>query len=190
MAWSERQALLLRRVAAGEKINDQIDWQNVAEAIESVGQSERRSPASHVRNALEHLAKLEASPAPGPRAGWQDTVSRARSDIEDLLNASPSLRPKLDGIVAEQLPQGAETGRVLFGCSRRNAAPAAARFALQLGPGAERMVSAPALKPLCRTPDYSTKHTLAVRRDLSAISNRTGSRVLPARYFFREFAAR
>ena len=105
VAWADRQASLLRRVAAGEKVNDAVDWENVAEEIESVGQSERRSLASHVRTVLEHLAKLEVSPAIDPRAGWQDTVSRARSDIEDLLKASPSLRSRLDAIVAEQLPR-------------------------------------------------------------------------------------
>ena len=31
--WSERQAELLRRMAAGERVNDQIDWENVAEEI-------------------------------------------------------------------------------------------------------------------------------------------------------------
>jgi hypothetical protein len=105
LSWSEQQAALLRRIAAGETVNDLIDWENIAEEIESVGQSERRSLASHVRTVLERLAKLEASPAIDPRAGWQDTVSRARADIEDLLQASPSLRPKLEAVVAEQLPR-------------------------------------------------------------------------------------
>jgi hypothetical protein len=105
LSWSEQQAALLRRIAAGEKLNDLIDWENVAEEIESVGQSERRSLASHVRNVLEHLVTLEASPAILPRAGWQDTVSRARADIEDLLRTSPSLKPKLEAVVAEQLPR-------------------------------------------------------------------------------------
>jgi hypothetical protein len=38
--WSERQADLLRRVAAGERVNDQVDWTNVIEEVESVGQSQ------------------------------------------------------------------------------------------------------------------------------------------------------
>jgi hypothetical protein len=105
LSWSEQQAALLRRIAAGETVNDLIDWENIAEEIESVGQSERRSLAGHVRNVLEYLAKLEASPAVDPRAGWQDTVSRARADIEDLLQTSPSLRPTLETVVAAQLPQ-------------------------------------------------------------------------------------
>jgi hypothetical protein len=37
LTWSERQAALLRRMAAGERINDQVNWQNVIEEIESVG---------------------------------------------------------------------------------------------------------------------------------------------------------
>jgi hypothetical protein len=105
VTWAERQAALLRRIGAGEKINDEVDWENVAEEIESVGQSERRSLAGQVRNILEHLAKLEVSPATEPRAGWKDTVLRARSEIEDLLEASPSLRPKLEEVIARQLPK-------------------------------------------------------------------------------------
>ena len=34
LTWSERQAALLRRVGVGEKVNDQVDWENVIEEIE------------------------------------------------------------------------------------------------------------------------------------------------------------
>jgi hypothetical protein len=38
LLWSERQAELLRRHAAGERVNDDaIDWPNIAEEIEDVG---------------------------------------------------------------------------------------------------------------------------------------------------------
>ena len=40
LTWSERQADLLRRVGAGEAVNARIDWDNVAEEIESLGRSE------------------------------------------------------------------------------------------------------------------------------------------------------
>jgi hypothetical protein len=36
VAWSENQAALLRRLATGERVNNQIDWVNVVEEIESV----------------------------------------------------------------------------------------------------------------------------------------------------------
>jgi len=102
--WSERQADLLRRVAAGERVNDQVDWENVAEEIDSVGRSQRIALASHVRVVLEHLMKLEASPAVEPRRGWEETVRRARADIEDLLDANPSLRRTVGDLIARQLP--------------------------------------------------------------------------------------
>ncbi len=40
LIWSEHQAALLRRRAAGELINDaELDWPNIAEEIEDVGSS-------------------------------------------------------------------------------------------------------------------------------------------------------
>jgi Domain of unknown function DUF29 len=102
--WSEHQADLLRRLAAGERVNDQVDWENVAEEIDSVGRSQRIALASHVRVVLEHLMKLEASPAMEPRRGWRETVRRARADIRELLADSPSLRQTVDTIIARQLP--------------------------------------------------------------------------------------
>jgi hypothetical protein len=41
--WSEQQAALLRRMGGGERVNDQVDWQNVAEEIESLARSERHA---------------------------------------------------------------------------------------------------------------------------------------------------
>jgi Domain of unknown function DUF29 len=103
LEWSEQQAALLRRRAAGELINDaELDWPNVAEEIEALGKSERSALASHIAIVIEHLAKLEASPAIEPRIGWQETVLRARADIDELLQSSPSLRPSLDAVVARQ----------------------------------------------------------------------------------------
>ena len=33
--WSREQAALLRRMGAGERLNDQVDWEYVAEEIEA-----------------------------------------------------------------------------------------------------------------------------------------------------------
>jgi hypothetical protein len=44
LLWSERQAELLRRSAAGERVNDgELDWPNIVEEIADVGRSELRS---------------------------------------------------------------------------------------------------------------------------------------------------
>jgi hypothetical protein len=104
--WSERQASLLRRRAAGELVNDaEMDWPNIAEEIESVGASERRELASKIRTVLEHLMKLQAFPAAMPRAGWEDTVQNARSAIEDVLQSSPSLKRTVSEGIERQLPR-------------------------------------------------------------------------------------
>jgi hypothetical protein len=105
-AWSRRQGALLRRLAAGERVNDaDLDWPNIAEEIETVGRSERAALRNRILNVIEHLMKLQSSPATEPRLGWQETIDRARSEIEDLLNDSPRLRPKVSGLVAEMLPK-------------------------------------------------------------------------------------
>ncbi len=104
-AWSERQGALLRRLAAGERVNDaDLDWPNIAEEIESVGRSERSALSSHIGNVLEHLIKLQISPAREPRAGWKETILRGRTEAEELLRDNPSLRPALGDIIARRLP--------------------------------------------------------------------------------------
>lgn len=105
-AWSQRQAALLRRLAAGERVNDaDLDWPNIAEEIETVGRSERSAVASHIANIIEHLIKLQASPATDPRAGWRDTIDRARSDIDRLLEDNPSLRNVVMALVVREHPR-------------------------------------------------------------------------------------
>ncbi len=67
-----------------------------------MGASERRTLASHIRTVIEHLMKLDASPAPQPRGGWREIIARARDDIETVLEDSPSLRRELPEIVVRQ----------------------------------------------------------------------------------------
>jgi hypothetical protein len=101
--WSERQAGLLRQHAAVARANDPgLDWPNIIEEIESVGRSERSALASHVRTIIEHLAKLESSPAIEPRGGWRQTVLRARAAVDEVLEESPSLRPSLNAVVERE----------------------------------------------------------------------------------------
>jgi hypothetical protein len=97
------QADLLRRRAAGELVNDSaLDWPNIAEEIESVGQSERYRIQSHIGTVIEHLIKLQASPATDPRNGWKTTVRNARRGIERSLKSSPSLRREVAEMIAEE----------------------------------------------------------------------------------------
>jgi uncharacterized protein DUF29 len=102
--WSREQSAALRD-AAGAKLNLPIDWENVAEEIESVGNSERLALNSHIVRIIEHLMKLDASPAHGPRRGRISTILDAQREIEDVLESSPSLRREVPGIIAKQMPR-------------------------------------------------------------------------------------
>jgi Domain of unknown function DUF29 len=95
--WPERQAALLWRRAAGRRVDDdEVDWPDIAEEMESVGRSERSALASHVGTVIEHSLKPEASPSIDPHAGWKETVIRTRAAIDEVLEASPSLRSAID----------------------------------------------------------------------------------------------
>jgi hypothetical protein len=98
--WSERQADLLRRVAAGEAVNEKPDWLNIAEEIDALGKNQGRELVSRIAVILVHLIKIQASPAVEPRAGWRETVRQQRDEIERLLADAPSLRVRIPGIVA------------------------------------------------------------------------------------------
>jgi hypothetical protein len=102
--WSEEQARALR-AAANAGWNAPIDWENVAEEIESLGRSDRRALASHIAIVIEHLLKLQASPSTMRARGWTESVLRARGEIEQLLADSPSLRSEIAGMIAKGLPR-------------------------------------------------------------------------------------
>jgi hypothetical protein len=103
VAWAAQQGALLRRVAAGEPLNVAPDWSNIAEEIETLGRTQGRELASRIAVILEHLIKLQASPAMEPRAAWRATVRRERREIEGLLADAPSLRGRVAAVIAEKL---------------------------------------------------------------------------------------
>jgi hypothetical protein len=103
--WAEEQAALLRHAKGS---NLPLDWDNLAEEIESLGRSQRTELKSQTRRILRHLFKLVASPAAEPRGGWRATIRDARVEIEDVLEDSPSLRPEIADIVAKQARSAAK----------------------------------------------------------------------------------
>jgi hypothetical protein len=89
LTWSERQAELLRRRAAGERVNeDDIDWLNVAEEIEDVGISLVRAVRSHIVQALLHDLKAEAWPDSREVPHWRAESRLHRDEARDDYLAS------------------------------------------------------------------------------------------------------
>ena len=101
VAWTERQATLLRTPVT-ERCSLALDWENLAEEIETLGRTYRRSLANHVRNVIEYLLKLQYAPANTSRAAWIAALDRERSQIEAGLEDEPGLRARLPEIIAKE----------------------------------------------------------------------------------------
>lgn len=130
LAWTQEQADALRSIAAGG--NARPDYENLIEEVESLGVALRHALGGRLATIIEHLAKLQSSPAALPRPAWRSTVRRERSEIERLLEQSPSLRNHLPAAVAREAPKA--TRRVLEELQDRGELTADAEKALLATP--------------------------------------------------------
>lgn len=103
LLWSERQAALLRRLAAGERVNDAVDWPRVIEEVGDVGLSGLRACRSLLRQALIHLLKLHAWPDNPAAAHWRGEAGVFLADAEDCFTPSMHQRIELDALYAKAL---------------------------------------------------------------------------------------
>ncbi len=103
LTWSERQSTLLRRLAAGERVNDRIDWENVIEEIESVGRSEVSAIEGWLFQAFLHDLKAEAWPLARDVPTWRGDARGFRAQARRTYR--PGMRQKIDilGIYADAL---------------------------------------------------------------------------------------
>jgi hypothetical protein len=84
-AWTLDQAEKLRARARNE-----VDWENGAEEIESVGRSQRSEIESRLALLILHLLKWQFQP--GRRSErWRISISEQRIWIPNIIKASPSL---------------------------------------------------------------------------------------------------
>jgi hypothetical protein len=94
-AWTQEQARLLRH---GEF--SQIDVENVAEELDSMGRSDKRELRSRLIQLVMHLLKWQYQP--GFRSHSRtSTIGEQRDQVKEALEESPSLRPT----VATDLPR-------------------------------------------------------------------------------------
>jgi hypothetical protein len=94
-AWTQEQAALLRAHAV-----DGIDWENLAEEIDSMGRRDRRELKSRLTVILLHLLKWQAQPDQRGMS-WRKTLRTQRREIRDLLNQSPSLRREVPDLMRD-----------------------------------------------------------------------------------------
>jgi hypothetical protein len=84
-AWSSDQAQRLRRLKPAG-----LDWVNLAEEVESLGNSDRRAVASALKVILEHLIKWRFQPDKRT-SSWSDSIDEHRDRVFRILEDSPSL---------------------------------------------------------------------------------------------------
>jgi hypothetical protein len=95
LSWSERQAELLRRHAAGERINAaDLDWPNIIEEVADVGRNTLRACRSHLLQALLHDLKAAQWPQSRDVPHWRSEARIARINAADAF--APSMRQYID----------------------------------------------------------------------------------------------
>ena len=97
LEWSEQQAAALRHIAQTQPgISNEIDWDNVAEEIESVGRSEFAAVQSFVRLILVHVIKAVSVPETDSILHWRKEVVTFNRDLLDRITPSMAARINLD----------------------------------------------------------------------------------------------
>jgi hypothetical protein len=95
MSWSFAQARALR-----ERRPEQLDWENLAEEIESLGRSDRYQVRSRLKVILIHLLKWRLQ-TEFRSISWRSTINTQRGDLEWVLEDSPGFRRLLPSLLAE-----------------------------------------------------------------------------------------
>jgi hypothetical protein len=95
-AWTQYQAQTLRELRPNS-----IDWENIAEEIETLGRSQRSEIRSRLTVALIHLLKWAYQPDKRSNS-WKASILGARSEILDELADSPSLKRYPGQVIARQ----------------------------------------------------------------------------------------
>ena len=93
LVWSEHQADLIRRLGRGEPVND-VDWENVAEEIESVGLSELSSVNLLLRQPMLDLLKVHLEPESYAGKHWRGEIGTFQDEANDRF--SPSMAQRID----------------------------------------------------------------------------------------------
>ena len=91
--WTIEQAEALR-AAGNARLNTPrtIDWEAVAEEIESMGRSQASDLGSRYYRLLTHLLKWQYQPE--QRGGsWRGTIVEQRTRLADLIDENPGLKP-------------------------------------------------------------------------------------------------
>lgn len=92
--WTEAQAALLR-----ERHFEALDLAKLIEEVEGLGDAKKSAVLNNASVIIEHLLKLQHSPAKDPRNGWIESVAGYRRRLEF------ELTPRLVQVLQDELPR-------------------------------------------------------------------------------------
>jgi hypothetical protein len=98
-AWTQHQANALRQAGKGANAGN-LDWQHLANEIESLGRREQNEVVSYLCALLLHLLKWQFQPSLHGN-GWRYSILEQRRKIERLLKQNPSLKSRLDELIGD-----------------------------------------------------------------------------------------
>ena len=109
LEWSEHQARLLQRHAAGKPGNEAPDWANIVEEVESAGRSQLSAVRSLTMRALEHDLRCKAWPQSRDVPHWKIEARRFRIGAAEAFTPSMRQRIDVDGLYRKALSLLPET---------------------------------------------------------------------------------
>lgn len=84
---------------------DLVDWDEIAEELEAMANTDRSTVISHLRNILANFLKLAYSAIRRSEKSWKGSVLRARLDLSLMVDNSKSLRNDLPEFVVTAYKQ-------------------------------------------------------------------------------------
>lgn len=95
LLWSEQQAAAIRKLGTTRRyVPNELDIENVAEEIESVGRSELAAVESYLRLILLHVAKLALEADSQAEYHWRSEILGFHADMTGRY--APSMRQRID----------------------------------------------------------------------------------------------
>ena len=114
VTWAEEQAVALRALAARPDLSNTVDWENVAEEIESVGRSHTRAVQNLSIQVLAHLLKRASAPTVPASRHWREEIVTFQLAAFNAYEPSMRRRLRWDRIWASAIAS-AEAGLIAYG---------------------------------------------------------------------------
>ena len=94
VTWAEQQAAAVRALASRPDLSNALDWENVADEIESVGRSQISAVEQKLLQMLIHVLKYMSAPSAQSTRSWRSEVIAFHAAARRAY--SPGMRQRID----------------------------------------------------------------------------------------------